>query len=200
MLIRPQQKLKDKFFYNNIMLIVTIFCIICFITSLMLQSSVSSGRTDYSVSEGMTYGPIKITNKPKIYKIKAHFNGDNTSSYISGEVLDEDKDTLYEFGKDLWHESGYDSDGYWSESERNMTAYLTFKEKGTYYVQFHTDENNMHNISITLQLVKGSYVAHSQVGSIFLFIVMILFCMLNRSWIHEKMTVINEKLEEMSDD
>lgn len=200
MLIRPQQKLRDKLFYNNLLLIVVIFSIICFITSMNLQASTSLGRTDYDIREGMTYGPIKIDKQPKIYKIKADFGGSNTSTYLSGEVLDKDKDTLYEFGKDLWHESGYDSDGYWSESERKMTAYLTFKEKGTYYIQFNTEEKNMRNIDITIQLVKGSYVAHSQFGSLFLLIAMIIFFMLNKQWIFEKLTVINEKIEEMSDD
>ena len=200
MLIRPQQKLRDKLFYNNLLLIVVIFSIICFITSMNLQASTSVGRTDYDIREGMTYGPIKIDKQPKIYKIKADFRGSNTSTYLSGEVLDKDKDTLYEFGKDLWHESGYDSEGYWSESERKMTAYLTFKEKGTYYIQFNTEEKNMRNIDITIQLVKGSYVAHSQFGSLFLLIAMIIFFMLNKQWVCEKLTVINEKIEEMSDD
>ena len=200
MLIRPQQKLRDKLFYNNLLLVVVIFSIICFITSLNLQASTSVGRTDYEIREGMTYGPIKIDKQPKIYKITADFRGNNTSTYLSGEVLDEDKDTLYEFGKDLWHESGYDSEGYWSESDDRMTAYLTFKEKGTYYIQFNTEEKNMRNIDITIQLVKGSYVAHSQFGSLFLLIAMIIFFMLNKQWVCEKLAVINEKIEEMSDD
>ncbi len=200
MLIRPKQKLKNKLFYNNICLIITVFCIIFLITSIILQNSVKVSRNDSNISEGMTYGPIKITKDPKIYKINATFYGDNTNSYLSGEVLDEEKDTLYEFGKDLWHESGYDSEGYWSESETNMTAYLTFSEKGTYYIQFRTDENNMRNIGIQLTLVKGSYVAHLQFGVIMLLLVMAVFWLINRAWIIEKSGQICEKLEEMSDD
>lgn len=200
MIIRPQQKLKDKLFYNNLTLIVVIFSIICLITSMLLQSTYYYNKSVNYLNEGQIFGPIKVKNKPVICKIMADFSGNNTSSYLSGEVLDENKDTLYEFGKDLWHESGYDSDGYWSESDRKMTAYLTFKDKGTYYIQFNTDENNMYNISVTFQLVKNSYVAHSKAGTLALLLAMIVFYLLNASWINEKMSIIDDKLADMSED
>ncbi len=200
MIIRPQQKLKDKLFYNNLTLIVVIFSIICFVTSMLLQSTFYYNKTMNYLNEGQIVGPIKVKNKPVICKVMAHFSGENTSSYLSGEVLDENKDTLYEFGKDLWHESGYDSDGYWSESDRKMTAYMTFKDKGTYYIQFNTDEKNMYNISVTMQLVRNSYVAHSKAGTLALMLAMIVFYLLNASWVYEKFSIINDKLADMSED
>ena len=66
-------------------------------------------------------------------------HGSNKSVYLSGEVQDADRDTLYEFGKEMWHEDGYDSEGYWSESDRDMKASLSFTELGTYYVQFNSE-------------------------------------------------------------
>ena len=200
MIIRPQQKLKDKLFYNNLTLIVVIFAIICLVTSMLLQSTFYYNKTMNYLNEGQIVGPIKVKNKPVICKVMAHLSGENTSSYLSGEVLDENKDTLYEFGKDLWHESGYDSDGYWSESDRKMTAYMTFKDKGTYYIQFNTDEKNMYNISVTMQLVRNSYVAHSKAGTLALMLAMIVFYLLNASWVYEKFSIINDKLADMSED
>jgi len=211
MKIDPQRKLKDLIFYNNLSLIVCMFCIICFVTSMFFQNSVKQERTDYTLKEGAIYGPIKITNTKQIYRIIATFSGSNSDTYISGEVLDEDKDTVYEFGKDLWHEEGDDSDGHWSEDDRKMTADLTFSEKGTYYLQFGSDtDSNLANdpnklnfipsISITMELMNGSYVAHLQVGSIILLLVIFIFWFLNREWINGKMAVLNEKLEEMSDE
>lgn len=200
MRIRPQQKLRNKLFYNNLLLITVIFSIICLLTSIILQSSAYTNQTINNLKEGHTFGPINVKNKPIICKVIAQFHGDNTSSYISGEVLNEDKDTLYEFGKDLWHESGYDSDGYWSEADRKMTAYLTFKEKGTYYIQFNTDEKNIHNISVTFRLVRNSYVPHSQAGTLVLLLAAIIFYTLNAGWVNEKMSTANETLAEMSED
>ena len=87
-----------------------------------------------------------------------------------------------------------------SESDRKMTAYMTFKDKGTYYIQFNTDEKNMYNISVTMQLVRNSYVAHSKAGTLALMLAMIVFYLLNASWVYEKFSIINDKLADMSED
>ena len=81
-----------------------------------------------------------------------------------------------------------------------MVTYLTFSEKGTYYIQFNTDEKNMRDISIKFKPVNGSYVPHLQVWFLFLLVAAIAFCLLNHRWLQEKCVIINEKLEEMSDD
>ena len=200
MKINPQQKLRNTFFYNNLCIIVCLFCIICFITSISYQTSSLKKFNFPSLKEGAKIGPIKVQNKSEIYKIIVSFKGNNSSTYISGEVLDKDKDTLYEFGKDLWHESGYDSEGYWSESDRKMTAYLTFGEKGVYYIQFRTDENSIRDINITIEHQRGSYIAHFKVGTLFLLIIMIVGYFINTEWINTKVKIIYEKILEYADD
>ena len=199
MLINPQLKKKNLLFYNNICFIVCIFCILCFFTGWKLQDSKITEKT-YNLQENTIVGPIKVTDKSQVYRVKAYFSGRNTSSYISGEVLDENEDTLYEFGKDLWHEEGYDSEGHWSESERNMTANLTFSEKGTYYLKFNTEEGTMNLITITISRQMGSYIAHLQAGVSFMLILIMIWIILNQKWVKEKLVVLNDVLEEMSDD
>ena len=199
MLINPQQRKKNLLFYNNICLIVCIFCALCFFTAWNLQNSKFTEKT-YNLQENSIVGPIKVENKSLIYKVKAYFNGRNSSSYISGEVLDEDKDTLYEFGKDLWHEEGYDSDGHWSESERDMVANLTFSEKGIYYLKFNTEENSMDNITITISVSRGSYIPHLQAGTSFMLILLFVWLFMNRKWVSEKLVALNDILEEMSEE
>lgn len=199
MLINPQQRKKNNLFYNNICLIVCLFCILCFGTAYSLQNSNITEKT-YRMKQNFIVGPIKVTNGSKVYRVEAYFSGNNSSSYISGEVLNEDKDTLYEFGKDLWHEEGYDSDGHWSESVRRMVANLTFSEKGTYYIQFNTEESSMDNITIRIRLQKGSYIAHLQVGTILMLLVLIIWIPLNGKWVREKLVVLNDKLEEITDE
>ena len=140
-----------------------------------------------------------MPDKNQVFKITAYFNGDNSSTYISGEVLDKNEDTLYEFGKDLWHESGYDSEGSWSESDRKMVANITL-EKGTYFLKFHTEENSMKNIVITVIQQKGSYIAHLQAGTSFMIFLLIVWLFINRKWVKEKLVALNDKLEEMSEE
>lgn len=201
MKINPQQKLRDKLFFNNICIIICVFCIVCYCTALSLQKSSKQHYEFSSLPNNAIVGPIKINDKSAVYKVTATFYGNNSAVYLSGEVLDADKDTIYEFGKDLWHESGYDSEGYWSESERQMVAYLTFSEKGTYYLQFNSDNNyNLNNLLIRLDLQKGSSVAHSQVGTIFMILIMIAGYFLNKKWGNEKVTIIMDKIRDELDD
>ena len=201
MLIDPKQKLRDIHFYNNILLILSIFAIICIITSICLEiGSINSTRYSY-LQEGQVFGPIVIRkNKPAIYEIKSYFRGDNDSSYISGEVLDENKDSIYEFGKDSWQESGYDSEGYWAESDAGMTAKLAFSEPGTYYIKLGTENNKLSQFNITLSRKNGSGIPHFMLGTYVLLLLAIIFLFLNISWVKEKMIELNDKLEDMSDD
>ena len=176
MRIYPQRVLQDRLLINNVCIIVCIFCLLCFFTALSQQNA-KTKEYQYGTlpKEGILLGPIEVDKKSQIFKVNAHFSGSNTSTYISGEVLDKDKDTLYEFGKDLWHEEGYDSEGHWSEAERNLSAYLTFSEKGTYYIKMMAEEGAAGNISVSISRQKSSYVAHLEVGSIFF--MLMLFCM-----------------------
>ena len=200
MKVNPKQKKENLFFYNNLMLIVAIFCAVCFFTYFTIESETVAKRS-YSLDEGSTYGPIVVKKgQPKICKIRSSMRGDNQNIYFSGEVLDEDKETLYEFGKDLWHEDGYDSEGYWSESDRDMETRLAFTEPGTYYIQFHTDENRMGNISLEISVKKGSGIPHFMLGFYLLCAVMFLFVLMNRVWVRENLEKLNDVLEELSDD
>lgn len=201
MKVNPTLRLENTIFYNTLCLIMAVFCITCFWTSLQMEYKTVANRNYNYLQEGSLYGPIKVKKgQSKICTIKANFSGDNTSTYLSGEVLDEDKDTLYEFGKDFWHESGYDSDGYWSESERNMKADLTFSEEGTYYIQFNTENNSMYNISVKIEVKKGSGIPHLMMGTIVLIILSVLFFLKNRLWLEEFADKANDALEDMCDD
>ena len=201
MLIDPKQKLRDKHFYNNMLLILSIFAITCIITSICLETgSINSEKYSY-LQEGQVFGPIVVRkNKPVIYEIKSYFRGNNDSSYISGEVLDENKDSIYEFGDDSWHESGYDSEGYWSESDTDMTAKLAFSEPGTYYIKLGTENNKLSQFNITLSRKNGSGIPHFMLGTYVLLLLAITFVFLNINWVKEKMIELNYKLEDISDD
>ena len=199
MIIDPKKKIRDLYFYNNLLLIVIVFCIACFVTFFFMENDGHINSYSGTLRPGQTFGPIKITkDKPKIYIIKSHFFGDNSTTYIYGEVQDENKDTLYEFGKDLWHESGYDSDGYWSESDRNMQVKLTFSEPGTYYIQM-GEEGGISGSSLQIISARSSGIPHLMVGAYFLIGAILIFIFLNPQWVGEKLENLNENLGEMAD-
>ncbi len=196
MRINPQKKLRDNFFYNNLCIIICIFCIVSFVTSISYKNSSITTYNYNSLQEGTIIGPINVKNKNAIYKITIKFLAENAAVYFSGEVLDKNKDTIYEFGKDLWHESGHDSEGYWSESDRKMTVNLTFSEQGKYYLQFRTEEKLINHITITIELQKGSYIPHFAAGTLFFILIIIWGYILNKTWIKEKTEVLYEIMDE----
>ena len=174
------------------------FCVLCLLTALYFEDAKIS-ENKVTLKKEYVYGPIEINDKSQVYRIKAHFSGTNSSNYISGEVLNKDKDTLYEFGKDLWQEHGYDDEGEWTESDRNRVVHLTFSEKGTYYIQLNNEDDNS-NTEISISKQRGSYIVHLQVGTICFLLVLLFWVFINGTWVKEKLTVPNDKLEEMSDD
>ena len=201
MIVDPKQKLRDTYFYNNLLLILSVFAFFCIFTSICFELGSSKTERYSYLQEAQKYGPIVVKkNKPVIYEIKSYFRGNNDSSYISGEVLDEENDTIFEFGKDSWHESGYDADGYWSESDAGMTAKLTFSEPGTYYIKLGTEDNKLPQFNIVLSRKNGSGIPHLMLGCYTLLLLITAFVFLNLKWVKEKMVQLNDRLEEMSDD
>ena len=184
--------INKNIFTNNICIIVCIFCALCFLTADKLEHSIVK-KQDYNISQNNMIGPVIVDSKSSIYKIEADFYGKNSSDYISVEVLDEDKDTLYEFGKDLWHEEGRDADGYWSEGDTKMKAHLSFSEKGKYYLLFNTEKNNISEILITIYKLKASYIPHLKMGMIFLIILLIFWLPKNWNWFKEGVETFCDK-------
>ena len=58
-------------------------------------------------------------------------------SFVSGELLNAEEETLFGFGDELWWETGVDSEGYsWNESVRTYDLKITVPETGTFYFDF----------------------------------------------------------------
>lgn len=201
MIVNPKSKKLTLMFYNNLMFILAIFSLICLATYFNLENKVVSSSKSFYLEKGSMYGPIVVKkNKPVVCTLKAFMYDQNTSIYFTGEVLDEDKETLYEFGKELWHESGYDSEGPWTESDSRLQVNLSFTEPGKYYIQFNTDENYMGNVVFKIYTKKGSGIPHLMMGFCVLLLVYIFFIILNREWVSETLENINEWIEELADD
>ncbi len=186
---------EQNLFINNICIIISIFCLLFFVTAFKTNGSVEASKKYYNITEGAYYGPIVIKDKPKICTINASAHGlNNTNFYLSGEVLDEDKETLFEFGKEFWHEDGYDSEGYYSEGDYNSSIDLTFDKAGKYYIQFHSDnvmktEQMPHDVTITIKLKRGSALPYLYFGFLGVIIAFMVFFSnaLNREWYNEFM-------------
>ena len=112
-----------------------------------------------------TIGPITVLKSKEVYEITiASGLPENTWSFVEGEVLDAEKEYLFSFGKELWHETGYD-DGAWRESETSYSMKLTFPEPGQYYLNLKSSGTyNPDALQVDISKKRGSSLPHLVFG------------------------------------
>ncbi len=171
--------------YNRIVNILLGFAALCFLTSLFMNLNRGSTIEENVLSSGGEVGPIQVEKDTSIYKIqvKQNLNSYGTWSFIGGEVLDENKNYLFGFGKELWKEAGYDVDGAWSEERTHYDLKVTFPQKGAYYLRFQTESNDSSqgSIRVTVSPKRGSSLAHLLLGIISIIVAIGL-------WVHTHIT------------
>lgn len=128
-------------------------------------------------------GPITVRKYNESYRVNVKANMPVQSwSFIEGQVVNHNKEYLFSFGKELWHESGRDADGYWREADNEYSVNITFPKPGTYYLHFVTQTNKLpKNIKVTVEKRLGSSLPHLWFGIIVLIIGIVLNEMKNRT-------------------
>jgi len=117
-------------------------------------------------------GSIKVTKARQVFEIAVKADMPVQSwSFIEGEVLDSDKEYLFAFGKELWHETGRDSEGPWRENKNTYKIKVSFPHPGSYYLNFKIESNKDPSIVyVTVTKKQGSALPHFWFGVILLII------------------------------
>lgn len=144
--------------------------ILCLITAMMLGSTTKNLKTGMIPASGGEFGPITTEKDNQVVKFSFYQNVPLQKwSGVDVEVLDADKEYLFAFGEELWHESGRDSDGYWEESKEDMSLSVTFPKPGTYYLDISSEGNynaTGDRIRVSASAKRGSSVAFIWLGFI----------------------------------
>ncbi|WP_338519798.1 hypothetical protein [Alteromonas gracilis] len=101
----------------------------------------------------------------------------NHWTFVEIEVVNHKGDYLYSFGQELWHETGRDSDGNWTDVRYDFDTDLTFPETGKFFLNFMVSSKaNKHPSRLKVRLTKrnGSAMLHFWTGLIL--IISGLFC------------------------
>jgi hypothetical protein len=157
------------------------FSMACFIAAYIFNQD--KGAYDYTILPpyGGIVGPIELTRDKSVLlvDVKQDLSGDNKWSSIYCSLLDEKKEYLYGFGKDLYRESGRDYDGYWSEQVTKMQSKLTIPKKGIYFLQFEAERssNVSTDIEVTVSQKVGSALPFFVLGLVSLGIGLIMYKM-----------------------
>ena len=128
------------------------------------HQSVNVSTANENRSPSSMIGPIQVDRRNSPYQIQVYSDHMPSSSwsYIQGEVLDVNKEYLFSFGSEMYHETGRDSDGPWTEKITNYRMKITFPEKGTYYLHFVQENNYGKNksVNVAVSKMRGSALPH----------------------------------------
>jgi hypothetical protein len=131
---------------------------------LMLVSCGSSGKSiaSYSVNlanianSSTIRGPFQMNKKGKLYSINLNSSiPNNSNAWFGVELLDSEQQPVNAVEGDFWHESGYDSDGHWSESDTSQERIFRLENPGTFYVRIHGEPGNTSNATLNLKILEG---------------------------------------------
>jgi hypothetical protein len=88
--------------------------------------------------------------------VKTDLNND--WAYFSFALINEDTGVAYDFGKEVSYYYGRDSDGNWSEGDRNETVIVSGVRGGSYYLRVEPDmskDGGPHSVSYELVVERG---------------------------------------------
>ncbi|MGM0443337.1 MAG: hypothetical protein ACQEQV_04035 [Fibrobacterota bacterium] len=127
---------------------------------------------------------LRIKRKNRVFRVKMKYSTSAMSNgewaFGGGSVLDSSGTHLFGFGESFWHETGYDSDGRWSESNNTYTSKFTIQEPGTYIIESKVYKPVSHSAGtadIRIQEIRGSSVYLTVAGIIAIIAAVILTMM-----------------------
>lgn len=141
--------------YKKFAIIFLVFSAVCFFTALYLDWNINSVGSAYITNSVTTLGPINIADDNTVLFIKVLETDDNNAVFVSGDILDTKQNILFQFSKDLWSESGYESGYSWRESDDKYETRINFSKKGDYYITLETEpELPGQNVNLLIEINK----------------------------------------------
>ena len=135
------------------------------------------------IKDVTTLGPIFVAKNREVFAIRLTAPlPANTWAFLEGEILDAEKEYLFSFGKEIWHETGRDSDGAWQESDLDYTMKVTFPQSGVYYLKLKANgSHDVTAIAVTISKRRGSSLPHLIFGISTLLVGLVLNEMRNKT-------------------
>lgn len=126
------------------------FSAVCLISAVGLTSFSFGGfsATEQVSPTGGVVGPLTIEEDNVMLAVDVEqFIEEGASSrfqrwsFITVELLDENKQYLSGFGGGLWHEAGYDEGEHWQQDDEDFGTTVQVPRAGTYYLRLQTEAN-----------------------------------------------------------
>jgi hypothetical protein len=140
-MLKTQQQQQTENTLTAYGMILLLFGLLCLFMQAYFRTGYEASYIDIPLKGGV-HGPIVIEQPNSNYKLrlKQYSVALNVWNAVDIEVLDENKNYLFGFGDEFWHESGYD-EGRWEETKRTLVMDVHFENAGNYYLSISAQSN-----------------------------------------------------------
>ncbi len=158
------------------------------------QPSVKQMKGNFKVTYEPV-GPVSVDKKNTVMNFEVgQLVPLNAWSHVSIHILNANKAYITGFGEGLWHEDGYDAEGYyWEESKEHFDMKMTIPDPGKYYFKVIAERSYLkardqyQRVQLKVTGNKGSALPLNAAGIISLIAGFILFMYANKESIQEGM-------------
>jgi len=88
---------------------------------------------------GTRFGPIRLTAVNRVHRLEIRGRMQQQSAWVQAVLEDEGEQELMAVDREMWDESGYDSDGAWHESDLHAQAQFVLRKTGNYYIRIYAE-------------------------------------------------------------
>jgi hypothetical protein len=89
--------------------------------------------------EGVRLGPVDLTAADRVHRLEVTGRMVGSSNWVQAVLEDETEQELLSAERDMWDESGYDSDGPWHESDLHASSDFVVRKPGRYYIRVYAE-------------------------------------------------------------
>ena len=152
----------------NAALILMVYGLLCWLMNFYFASGYEPEQARMPLEGGM-FGPFTVDDPASTYQISVRQRSIALKVWnaVDIDVLDAEKNYLFSFGEEFWHESGYD-DGNWDESKKQMNMKVHFEKAGVYFLAVSAESNAAprygNGYDISVKRSRGSSLAFKWLG------------------------------------
>ncbi|MCB0323161.1 MAG: DUF4178 domain-containing protein [Bdellovibrionales bacterium] len=104
---------------------------------------------------GLIRGPFQLDQVGRVHELVLSTSiPDNSEAWGAAELLNGEQAAINALEGEFWRESGYDSDGHWSESDTTHSRLFRLDHPGTYYVRLMADGASAPAATLRFELYK----------------------------------------------
>ena len=152
--------LRSRQWFGALCLVLSFAMLVLWMASLGSGSIPSNGvhtaRLAAAAGEGVRFGPIPLQSAGRVHRLEITGYMSEESNWVQAIVEDEQQLELFAAERDMWDETGYDSDGRWHESDLHASRDFVIHKPGNYYVHLYAESDTRpitsSQASATLQL------------------------------------------------